>query len=70
MTQWVQVCTATSSDSRAKHANRFKETVEVSFECLGWISCVNASMVHSKKVLSDQNCAHPLGLIIALTHAL
>ena len=41
----------------------------LSFECLGCLSCVNTSKIHSKKVLSNQNHVHHLWLI-AVTHAL
>ena len=52
-----------------QHGDQFEEAAELSLECLGWISHVNTSIIHSGKVLSNKNRAHHAGLI-ALTHAL
>ena len=61
--------TATSGDNQPQHGDQFEEAAELSLEHLGWISRVNTSIIHSGKVLSNQNCAHHPWLI-ALTYAL
>ena len=66
----MQVCTATSSINRPQLAIDLRRLQDLSLESLGWIFHVNTRIIHSGKVLLNQDRAlAPLGLI-ALTHDL